>query len=97
MLHIVNKSPFSHSCLADCLRLCDAQASILLIEDGVYAALANSEWASQMIGKADHVYVLAGDSAARGLTDKMAADIIGVDYAGFVQLCCDHHRIYSWY
>lgn len=96
MLHIVNQSPFRRSCLADCLRVCDPQAYLLLIEDGVYAAIADSEWAQRMFEKTQHVYVLDADVAARGLTDKVAANIISVDYAGFVQLCCEHTASHSW-
>ena len=97
MLHIVNQSPFTRSCLADCLRVCDAQAALILIEDGVYAALADSEWAQRMVEKTGKVYALDVDVAARGLTGKIATSIISVDYAGFVQLCCEHPTSHSWY
>ena len=97
MLHIVNQSPFKRSCLADCLRLCDAQATILLIEDGVYAAIADGEWTQNIFEKTKNVYVLEADVAARGLTDRIATHVIGIDYTGFVQLCCEHPSIHSWY
>jgi tRNA 2-thiouridine synthesizing protein B len=97
MLHIVNRSPFSHSCLADCLRVCDERSSILLIEDGVYAALTNSEWLSRLLAQTNRVYVLDADVAARGLGEKIAGAVSRVDYAGFVQLCCEHSSTHSWY
>ena len=40
MLHTVNKSPFERNALESCLRLAASGASVLLIEDGVVAALA---------------------------------------------------------
>ncbi len=46
MLHLVNKSPFERNALDSCLRVAKPGASIMLLEDGVYAALAaaaNSE------------------------------------------------------
>ncbi len=39
MLHLVNKSPFDRNALDSCLRLAQAGSSVLLLEDGVYAAL----------------------------------------------------------
>ena len=90
MLHIVNRSPFSHNSLAECLRVCDEQASILLIEDGVYAALRDGEWLQRIQEKTARLYVLDADIAARGLTEKIPAAIARVDYPGFVQLCCEH-------
>lgn len=97
MLHIINQSPFNRSCLADCLRICDAQAAIVLIEDGVYAAINGSAWAQRIIEQVDNVYVLQADVDARGLTGKIADPISAIDYAGFVQLCCAHTNSHSWY
>ncbi|HSB97863.1 MAG TPA: sulfurtransferase complex subunit TusB, partial [Spongiibacteraceae bacterium] len=92
-----NRSPFSHSSLANCLSVCDSQASILLIEDGVYAALSDGEWLARILEKTARVYVLDADVAARGLSAKIAAAFARVDYTGFVQLCCEHPSTHSWY
>jgi tRNA 2-thiouridine synthesizing protein B len=97
MLHTVNKSPYSHQTLSECLRVCGKNAAILLIEDAVYAALAQSSWAQQLNAGSQRVYALAPDVAARGLDGRIDADIQLVDYAGFVQLCCEHTTIHSWY
>lgn len=97
MLHIVNQSPFASSCLADCLRICSAPAGILLIEDGVYAALAGSQWLRLMLEKTPRIYVLDADVDARGLAGKIAADATSIDYAGFVELCCEYSSTHSWY
>ena len=42
MLHTVNKSPFERNALESCLRLAASGSSVLLIEDGVIAALADA-------------------------------------------------------
>lgn len=97
MLHIVNRSPFSHRALAECLRGCDAAAGILLIEDGVYAALAGGEWLARMRDKTDRIHVLAADVAARGLAGRIDAAARSIDYAGFVALCCEYPGTLSWY
>ena len=96
MLHTVNKSPHSQSALADCLRVRGEHDAILLIEDGVYAALAGNAWLAPLRA-AGTVYALAPDVAARGLEQRVAEGIQVVDYAGFVQLCCEHATVQSWY
>ena len=97
MLHTINKSPYSHQCLAECLRVCSADDIILLLEDGVYAALATGEWLQALLGKAAAVYALQPDITARGLNDRIASAIKTVDYAGFVQLCAEQPNMMAWY
>lgn len=94
-LHIVSQSPDAGGALADCLRACGEGAVILLIEDAVNAALRGSRRAAALDGHT--VYVLDEDCAARGLSNRIAAHCRRIDYAGFVQLCCDHTPIVSWY
>lgn len=96
MLHTVNKSPYNHAALADCLRVCDASARLVLIEDGVYAAVAGSEWIPRLAALAG-VYALGPDIAARALEGRIDRTVQVIDYAGFVQLCCDHFPIQSWF
>ncbi len=96
-LHIVSKSPHANSALADCLSACGEHATILLIEDAVTAALIGSHWAAQL-DKTDHqIAVLVEDCLARGISTKIDAKFRSIDYAQFVQLCCDHTPIVSWY
>lgn len=97
MLHTINKSPYSHQHLADCIRVCNADDAILLIEDGVYAALADGDWINSLSTKFSAIYALQADIAARGLADRLAANINLIDYAGFVQLCVDHPKMMAWY
>jgi len=95
MLHTVNKSPHGHSALAECLRVCAADDVVVLIEDGVYAAIAGN---SRLPGPdAPKLYALSADVAARGLAPHLAEGVALLDYAGFVQLCCEHPVIQSWY
>lgn len=97
MLHTINKAPHSSNAFDACLRICGGEAAILLIEDGVLAALADSEAAARLCATTNRVYVLLPDAAARGLDGRIASGITGVDYAGFVQLCCEHSSVQSWY
>ena len=44
MLHTINKSPYEKNSLQTCLRVAPDKSDILLIEDGVYAALKNTDF-----------------------------------------------------
>ncbi len=99
MLHLINKSPFDRNALDSCLRLAKAGSSVLLLEDGVYAALekaASAEAVSKRL-KDLNFYVLGPDVAARGLNDTPLIDGIKVvDYGGFVDLVVEHEVAQSW-
>lgn len=99
MLHLVNKSPFERNTLDSCLRLAKAGSSVLLLEDGVYAALskaATAEAVSKRMGDLTF-YVLGPDVSARGLDDTPLIDgITVVDYDGFVDLVVEHETAQSW-
>jgi len=97
MLHTINKAPHAHDCFDACLRVCGDNATIVLIEDGVYAAIADSDAAQRLCTQAKAVYALQPDIDARGLSTRIASQIRTIDYAGFVQLCCEHPTIQSWY
>lgn len=100
MLHIVNKSPSERSSLASCLRLAETGSSILLIEDGVYAAMAGSSFSAPLLAqkKAFKFYVLETDLQVRGLGDMALIEaIIPVDYEGFVDLVTTHDASQSWF
>jgi tRNA 2-thiouridine synthesizing protein B len=99
MLHLINKSPFERTALDSCLRLAKPGSSILLIEDGVYAALANATHAKKIAGRMEDFsfYVLAPDVAARGLGDApLIEGLSAVDYEGFVDLVAEHEVTQSW-
>ncbi|HHB13200.1 MAG TPA: sulfurtransferase complex subunit TusB [Chromatiales bacterium] len=98
-LHTVNKSPFEKNSLDTCLRLSKAGSSILLYEDGVYAALAGTSASDKITGAlADRkVYVLEPDFRARGLkADRLIEGVEMVDYAGFVDLVDACSKVQAW-
>jgi len=99
LLHLVNKSPFERNALDSCLRLAAPGSSILLIEDGVYAALENAAHAEKITGRLEDFsfYVLGPDVAARGLGDSLLIEgLTVVDYEGFVDLVAQHNATQSW-
>ena len=98
MLHIVNKSPFERNALSACIRLAEEGSSILLIEDGIYAAMQNTSVADQVSTASGlKFYVLGPDMKARGMNeDKLIDGINVVDYGGFVDLTAEHDIVQSW-
>ena len=98
-LHTVNKSPYEKNSLDSCLKFSKAGSSILLIEDGVYAAMkgaaAEGKLASAMADK--KVYALGSDLKARGVTEDRVIDGVEiVDYAGFVDLVEANEKVQAW-
>jgi tRNA 2-thiouridine synthesizing protein B len=95
MLHVVNKSPYERDALATCVGYCRDGDTLLLIEDGVYAAVAAGKAAAKLQGL--KVAALSPDLQARGIgEDKLVAGIQLVDYAGFVDLVTTTDRVQSW-
>lgn len=99
ILHTVNKSPFEKNSLDTCLRMAMPGSHILLIEDGVYAALANGAMSAALTEAMGNcsVSVLGPDLKARGLAGNgLVEGIEVVDYDGFVRLAADSSKVQSW-
>ena len=97
-LHTVNKSPFEKQSLMSCLDYA-AGGSVLLLEDGVYAALKGTEVEQRVKSALDSVkvYVLGPDLAARGFSEERVIDGIRVvDYSGFVDLAAENDKVQAW-
>ncbi|VAW61693.1 tRNA 5-methylaminomethyl-2-thiouridine synthase subunit TusB [hydrothermal vent metagenome] len=98
-LHTVNKSPFERDSLSSCIRLATKGCAVLLIEDGIFGALAGTEHSDMVSGamKDATFYVLGPDLAARGMSeDRIIDGIQVVDYNGFVDLTTKHDTCQSW-
>lgn len=99
LLHLVNKSPTDRYAFDTCFRMATPGDAILLIEDGVYAAMANSDFAEKVTSRLGEFsfYVLGPDVDARGLADiPLIEDIKVVDYEGFVDLVAETDATQSW-
>jgi tRNA 2-thiouridine synthesizing protein B len=98
MLHTVNKSPFEHSALETCLRFARQGSSVLLIEDGVYAAARDTAVAKEVQEALQRVQLCAlkPDVEARGLQNRVMDGVRLVDYGGFVDLVVEHDAVQSW-
>lgn len=98
-LHIVNKSAFSATALTSCLEHMPADASLLLIEDGIYSLCADAPAARlQSLAAASRLYLLAPHMASRGVAgESLMPGVRLVDYTGFVDLVAGHSPIQSWF
>ena len=97
MLNIVNKSPLDRNALDACLRIA-APGAILLIEDGVYAAVRGTAAESRVteaLGRF-RVYALLPDLEARAVADRLIDGVTAIDYGGFVDLVAEHNACQSW-
>ena len=99
VLHTVNKSPYEKSSLESCMRVAVEGATILLMEDAVYAAARGTAIESRIAeaGNRFKLCVLAPDVAARGLDPDQLIDTFElVDYEGFVDLAVAHDNVQAW-
>ena len=97
MLHIVNKSPFTHSTLDTCVQVGQG-GDLLLIEDAVYAAVAGTA-VERLVRHAlqrFRVFALSPDLEARGVAGQLIEGITLVDYTGFVELVTHNKTCQSW-
>ncbi|MBP7521913.1 MAG: sulfurtransferase complex subunit TusB [Leptothrix sp. (in: Bacteria)] len=94
MLHIVNKSPTQSAALSSCLRLAQPGATLLLIEDGIYAATTGAGMAQALAPFT--VCVLQPDVQARGMAGRLIEGARSIGYEGFVDLVAEHTHNQSW-
>ena len=98
-LHTVNKSPFAAPSLLSCINHCKAGDAVLMIEDGVYGALAGSGVSDQVRARLGEVslYAIKADLEARGLdASRLIGEVQVVEYDGFVDLVTRHDRTQAW-
>lgn len=95
MLFTLAKSP--QQCdLAALIRLIGEGDALLLMQDGVIAALENGPAQSHISSLTCPVYVLLEDLEARGLAGQISHNLTRVDYTGFVDLTEKHRQHIAW-
>ena len=98
ILHIINKSPLTHSCFNECIAVCSDACSLLFIEDGVYATTHLSNETQNTLKKKNiKLYALEPDIEARGIINKVNEHFTVIDDKEFVELITTHHSSQSWY
>jgi tRNA 2-thiouridine synthesizing protein B len=95
ILHTINKN---NEALHRCLSLLSDEDAVLLIEDGVYAALScreNQKLWDTLVPQVKK-YAMADDLAVRGVSDGMLPFFERVDWSGFVSLSLEYDKVVSW-
>jgi tRNA 2-thiouridine synthesizing protein B len=95
VLHTLSASPASPA-FDDCLRLLAREDAVLLMGDGVYAALAGTPALESLLRSGATVHLLQADAAAAGILEAPAGTKT-VDMEGFVALTERYARQLAWY
>ncbi|MTD29188.1 sulfurtransferase complex subunit TusB [Erwinia sorbitola] len=95
MLHTLMTSPFRID-LSAMLRLLAEGDDVLLLQDGVIAAIDGSSALEALLNAPISVYVLKEDLEARGLVAQISSSVTTVSYTGFVTLAVKHPQQMTW-
>jgi len=98
-LHTVNKSLTVNPALRSCLAVAEDNSVLLLLEDGVYNAVAGSDAATLVRQHCFRlsVKVLQPDVHARGLTTRLLAEITPISDTDFVALAARLDGMIAWF
>lgn len=95
MLHTLSRSPWQ--CDIDALmRMLREGDALLLMQDGVLAALEGSRFVEILISAPISVSALKDDLDARGLPGQISAKIDVIGYTEFVNLTVKHASQMNW-
>lgn len=95
MLHTLRHSPWQCD-IAELLRMLQPGDDLLLIQDGVIAALEGGRYLESLLAAPITVYVLEEDIHARGLSAQISGSVVRVGYTDFVRLTVKHPSQMSW-
>lgn len=94
-LHTLNASP-SSAAFAECMQFISPGDTLLLLGDGVYAALCDTPASAELLTSGALLYVLRDDATAAGIVSRIVNATV-IDIAGFVELTENHSRQMAWY
>lgn len=95
MLHTLMRSPWQCD-LRGMIMLLSAEDDLLLLQDGVLAAVEGSEMLHALLQSPAVLYVLQEDAAARGIVGQISDSVRKIDYNGFVELTVRHQQQLAW-
>lgn len=95
VLHTLNAAP-SSAAFRDCLKVLQAGDALVLMGDGVYAALAGTEACSALQAQGAELFILRADASLAGVTQP-APGISSIDIEGLVALTERYPRQLAWY
>lgn len=95
MLYTLLQSPWQCD-LDSLLLLLQEGDDLLLLQDGVSAALAGSQMLIKLSASPATLWVLEEDVAARGLIEQISTKVARLDYTGFVAMTAKHPQQVAW-
>ena len=95
ILHTLNASPAS-AAYRDCLAFLQPGDALVLMGDGVYAALVGTAAADELAGRKIELYALDIDARLAGIT-AVAPGISVIDMGELVRLSERYPRQQAWY
>jgi tRNA 2-thiouridine synthesizing protein B len=95
ILHTLNAAP-SSAAFRDCLKVVQAGDALVLLGDGVYAALEGSAACSELCAVQAELYMLDSDARLAGVAST-ADTIRWLDMDGLVALTERFERQLAWY
>lgn len=96
MLHIINHSPYTSKNFEQNCEFIHEEDHILLITDGVYAGIANTDYLRLLKQKLSTIYALHDAVTSRGLVAKLDSTIKVIDYDFFATLSVQYAPCYTW-
>ncbi|WP_140179601.1 sulfurtransferase complex subunit TusB [Providencia stuartii] len=94
MLYTIAASPFQCDFTA-ILRLITPNDAVLLLRDGVVAAIRQSSHLGELQKKGVPIYALSADVNARGLQYMISEQVTLASYQDFVQLTVSHKQHFA--
>jgi tRNA 2-thiouridine synthesizing protein B len=95
ILHTLNASPTS-AAFGDCLNVLQAGDAMILMGDGVYAAIPASTACTNLLDSGVELYLLTAHALAAGITESLES-VTMIDMQGFVALTERFQRQQAWY
>lgn len=95
ILHTLNAPP-SSSAFDDCLRIARSEDALVLLGDGVYAAMEGTEALCTIRASGAELYLLDQDAAAAGITGA-TTDVTRITMDELVALTERFPRQQAWY
>lgn len=78
------------------IMLLSADDDLLLLQDGVLAAVEGNELLRALLQSPATLYVLQEDAAARGITTQISVEVQKIGYNEFVELTVRHQQQLAW-
>ena len=96
ILHTLSAAP-SSTAYSDCVRLLGKGDSLLMLGDGVYAALSGTKACAELLDTQAELFVLQADATAAGILSRTDPEVRIVDIDAFAALTEQFTRQQAWY